>query len=86
MFCAPSMCLQVEVFQNTSVRGVCSLFGSVLQEQKFEEMDGPVLQLSFIQQAKDSTPSTHEGGPTSKERPQSVLASSFYKFVSSPHS
>ena len=56
------MCLQVEVFQNTSARGVCSLFGSVLQQQKFEEMDGPVLQLSFIRQAKENTSSRYEGG------------------------
>ena len=42
------------------------------------------LQLSFIQQAKDSTPSRHKGEPTPKGRPQSVLASSFYKFISSP--
>ena len=39
---------------------------------------------SFIWQAKESTLSRHEGGPTPKERPQSVLASSFYMFVSSP--
>ena len=37
---------------------------------------------SFIQQAKDSTPSRREGGPTPKERPQS-LASSIYSFFSS---
>ena len=43
-----------------------------------------LLELSFIQQAKESTPSGHEGGPTPKERPQSVLASSFYTFASSP--
>ena len=42
-----------------------------------------LLQLSFIQQAKDSTPLRHEGGLTQKERPQSVLASSFYSCVSS---
>ena len=41
------------------------------------------LQLNFIQQAKESTPSRREGGPTPKERPQSILASSFYTFVSS---
>ena len=38
---------------------------------------------SFIWQAKKSTPSRHKGGLTPKERPQSILASSFYKFVSS---
>ena len=40
------------------------------------------LQLSFIQKAKDKTPLRGEGKPTSKERPQSVLASAFYMFVS----
>ena len=39
----------------------------------------------LIQQAKDSTPARQEGRPTPKERPQSVLTSSFfYSFVSSP--
>ena len=42
------------------------------------------LQHSFIWQAKNNTPSRHEGGPTPKERPQSVLASSFYKFCLLP--
>ena len=42
------------------------------------------LQLSFIWQAKDSTLLRHKGGPTPKERSQSVLASFFYTFVSSP--
>lgn len=41
------------------------------------------LQLSFIQQAKESTPSSVEGGLTQKERPQSILDSS-YSFVSLP--
>ena len=40
------------------------------------------LQLSFIWRAKYSTPSSCEDGPTPKERSQSVLASSFYMFVS----
>ena len=41
------------------------------------------LQLSFIRQAKESTPSRCEGGLTQKERPQFILDSS-YSFVSSP--
>ena len=40
------------------------------------------LQLSCIHQGKDKTPLRGEGKPTPKERPQSVLASSFYMFVS----
>ena len=42
------------------------------------------LQLSFIQQAKDSTPARHEGKTTPKERLRSFLASSFYAIVPSP--
>ena len=38
------------------------------------------LQLSVIQQGKDKTP--YPGKPAPKERPQSVLAPSFYMFVS----
>ena len=34
---------------------------------------------SFIRQTKDSTPLRHEGGLTPEERPQSILAFSFYK-------
>ena len=41
------------------------------------------LQLGFIWQPKESTPSRCEGGPTPKEKPQSILAFSFYTFVSS---
>ena len=57
------MCLQVEVFQNTSVREVCNFFGSISPWQKFEATDGPVLQLSFIWQAKENTSLRYEGGP-----------------------
>ena len=32
----------------TDVRGVCNFLGSVLSQQNFEVMDGPVLQLRFI--------------------------------------
>ena len=41
------------------------------------------LRVLFSKQ-KESTPLRHEGGPTPKERPQSVLASCFYTLVSSP--
>ena len=55
------------------VGGVCNFLGSVLSQQKFEAMDGlvlqlyvtssvkPVLQLSSIQKLKENTPSRHEG-------------------------
>ena len=49
-----------------SVRGVCNVLSSVLSQQKFEAMDGPVLQLSFIWQAKENTSLRYEGGPTQK--------------------
>ena len=38
------------------VRGVCNFLGSVSLQQKFEATDGPVLQLSFIWQAKKIHP------------------------------
>ena len=41
------------------------------------------LRVLFSKQ-KESTPLRHEGGLIPKERPQSILASSFYTFVSSP--
>ena len=34
---------------------VCNFLGSVWTQQKFEAMDGPVLQLSFVWQAKENT-------------------------------
>ena len=49
-----------------SVREVCDFFSSVLPQQKFEVTDGPVLQLSFIWQAKENTSSRCEGGPIQK--------------------
>ena len=59
--------------------GVYNFLSSVSLQQKFEMADQcrRSLQLSFIEQAKKSTPVRQEGGPTQKERPQSVLASSF---------
>ena len=41
---------------------------------------------SFIWQAKERTTLSREGGTTPKERPQSVLASSFYTFCVLPQS
>ena len=63
--------------------GACNFLGSVSPQQKFEATNGPVLQLNFIWQAKVSTPLKCEGGLTPKEKPQSILASSFYTFVPS---
>ena len=67
------------------VRGVCNFLGSVSPQQRFEMADqcySSVTAQSFIGQAKESTTSRCEGGPTPKARPQSVLTSSFYTFVS----
>ena len=50
---------------------------------KWQTSDSAVTVPSFIGQAKESTPSRCEGGPTPKERPPSIVASSFYTFVSS---
>ena len=71
-----------------SVRGVCNVLSSVLSQQKFEAMDGPVLQLSFILQAKENTSSRREGGLTQKtwreERPMAQFWLLFlYDFLSS---
>ena len=56
-----------------SLRGVYNFLGSVSPQQKFKATDGPVLQLSFIWQAKENTSSRCEGGWTQKtwgeERP-----------------
>ena len=49
-----------------SICQVCNFFSSDLPQQKFGVMDGPVLQLSFIWQAKENTSSRREGGPTQK--------------------
>ena len=48
------------------VGGVCNFLGSVLPQQTFDAMDGPVLQLTFVWQAKENTSSRREGGPTQK--------------------
>ena len=62
------------------VGGVCSSLGSVSLQQRFETVDqcySSVTAQSLIPQAKESIPLWCEGGPAPKERPQSLLASSF---------
>ena len=72
------------------VRGMCNFLSSVSPQQRFEVADqcySSVTAQSFIWQAKESTPFVYplcDGGPTPKKRPQSIMASSFYTFVSSP--
>ena len=45
----------------TYTREVCNFLDSVSLQQKFEAMGGPLLQLSFIWQAKENTSSRVEG-------------------------
>ena len=70
-----------------NMSGECVL-SSVLSHQskalKWRTSVTALLQLSFTWQAKDSSLLRHEGRLTQKERPQSILASSFYMFVCSP--
>ena len=69
------------------VWGVCNFPSSVSPQQKFEVMDGPVLQLSFIWQAKGKTSSRREGGLTQKigrETHSSNLAPLLIFYFSSP--
>ena len=70
-------------------RGISHFLGSVSPPQTFEVMDGPVLQLSFIWQAKENTSLRHEGGPTQKKWREENLEAQFwllflYVFFSSP--
>ena len=62
---------------------VSSVLSCHSKDLKWQTSVTALLQLSFIWQAKDSTPLRHVGRPTPKGRPQSVLASSSYMFVSS---
>ena len=60
------------------VRGVCNFLSSVLLQQKFEAMHGPVLQLSFIWQAKENTSLRHEGRPTQKTQREEKATAQFW--------
>ena len=67
------------------VGGICNFLSSVSPQQKFEVMDRPVVQLSYIWQAEENTSSRHEGGPTrkigrEKRGPRLNFGSSFYMF------
>ena len=71
------------------VEGVCNFLGSVSPLQKFEVMDGPVLQSSFVCQAKENTSFRCEGRPTQKnlkrrEARGPILASLFICFFLLP--
>jgi len=68
---------------------MCNFLSSVSPQQRFEMVGQyycSVTAQSFIWQAKESTTLSREGGTTPKERPQSVLASSFYMFCVLPRS
>ena len=60
------------------VIGVCNFLGSVLLQQKFEAMDGPVLQLSFIWHAKENTFLRCEGRLTQKTQKQERPEAQFW--------
>ena len=70
------------IYQVQPVRGVCNFLGSVLPQQKFEIMDGPVLQLSFIGKQREIHPrGMRAGRPKRHEetrRPRLNFDSSFY--------
>ena len=69
------------------VRGVCSFLCSVSPQQKSEVMDGPVVQLSFTWQAKETISLRNEGGQTCKEKREprgSILTPLFLCYFSSP--
>ena len=63
------------------VNGGCNFLGSVLPQQKFEVTDGPVLQLSFICQAKENTSSRREGRLTQKTRREGRQETQFWLFL-----
>ena len=68
---------------------MCNFLNSVSLQQRFEMVGQcycSVTAQSFIWQAKERTTLSREGGTTPKERPQSVLASSFYTFCVLPQS
>ena len=64
-----------------NARGVCNFPSSLLLQQKFEVVDGPVLQLSFIWQAKENTSSRHERGP--KREAHSLIFLLILPYISS---
>ena len=88
----------INIFQHCFkiVREVCNFLGSVSLQQKFEVMagpalqrlDGPVLQLSFIQKIRENTSLRHDGMPTQqmeeKRGPCPNFDSSFYMFFLLP--
>ena len=63
---------------------ISSLLSRHSKDLKWQTSVTARLQLSFFWQAKESILPMREGGLTPKARPRSVLASSFYTFVSSP--
>jgi len=67
---------------NTIVKGVGNFLGSIPPQQKFEVMDGSVLQLSFIWQAKENMSLRCEGRQTQRREARgSILAPLFICFI-----
>ena len=80
-YCLQSSSHSVVQLEHVRVLGEC-VISMVLscskKDLKWKTSVTALLQLSFIQQAKKSTPSRHKGGLIAKKRPRSALASSFY--------
>ena len=82
------VCFEIRKFEGY-VGGLCNFLGSDLLQQRFGMADhcySSIMAQSFILQTKESILSRLEGRLTLKERSQSILASSFYTFVSFPSS
>ena len=64
------------IFNKDPVRGVCNFLSFVSWQQKFEAVDGAVLQLSFIQKAKENTYLRCAGRLTQKRKEKRSPSSS----------
>ena len=80
-YCLQSSSHSVVQLKHMRVSGECVIslvLSCYSKDLKRKTSVTALLQLSFIRQAKKSTPSRCKGGLIPKERPQSSLASSFY--------
>ena len=67
------------------VGGLCNSLGSVSPQQKFEAMDGPVLQLCFIWQTKENASWRREGWLTQKMQREVRPEAQFWLLFLCPH-
>ena len=75
-----SIALVMPFFEIGIVGGVCDFLSSVLLQQKFEAMDGPVLKLSFIGKQRKIPPGGVRAGCEEKRTPWLNLAPLFVCF------